>query len=54
MTKKSSNDELVSVRAALRLTRHDVTRLHAFQGGFSGWRAFGFQVETRLSRVAGA
>ena len=46
-------DELVSVRAALASSVTNVPRLHALQGGFSGWRALGFPVETRLSRVAG-
>jgi RNA polymerase sigma-70 factor (ECF subfamily) len=45
---------LASVRAALRLKRHGLTRLHALQGGFSGWQALGFPVETPLSRVARA
>jgi rhodanese-related sulfurtransferase len=34
----SCADELASIRAALRLKRHGLTRLHALQGGFSGWR----------------
>ena len=39
--------EMSSVRAALRLKRHGFTRLHALEGGFSGWRALGFPVEKR-------
>lgn len=50
----SCPNELSSVRAALRLKRHGVTRLHALQGGFSGWQALGFPVDTPLSRVARA
>jgi membrane protein DedA with SNARE-associated domain/rhodanese-related sulfurtransferase len=42
----SCPDALGSVRAALRLKRHGVTRLHALQGGFSDWRALGFPVDT--------
>jgi rhodanese-related sulfurtransferase len=44
----SCPDELASVRAALRLKRHGLTRLHALQGGFSGWRALGFPVDTAI------
>jgi len=50
----SCPNELTSVRAALRLKRHGLTRLHALQGGFSDWRALGFPVDKPLSRVAGA
>ena len=50
----SCPDEITSVRAALRLKRHGVTRLHALQGGFSGWRALGFPVDAPLSRAARA
>jgi membrane protein DedA with SNARE-associated domain/rhodanese-related sulfurtransferase len=50
----SCPDELTSVRAALRLKRHGLTRVHALQGGFSGWQALGFPVDTPLSRVARA
>jgi membrane protein DedA with SNARE-associated domain/rhodanese-related sulfurtransferase len=50
----SCPDELASVRAALRLKRHGVTRLHALQGGFSGWRALGFPVDTARSSAARA
>jgi membrane protein DedA with SNARE-associated domain/rhodanese-related sulfurtransferase len=50
----SCPDELTSVRAALRLKRHGLTRVHALQGGFSGWRALGFPVDTPLARVARA
>ena len=39
--------EITSVRAALRLRRHGLTRLHALQGGFAGWRALGFPVNAR-------
>jgi membrane protein DedA with SNARE-associated domain/rhodanese-related sulfurtransferase len=42
----SCPDELTSVRAALRLKRHGLTRVHAIQGGFSGWQALGFPVDT--------
>jgi 3-mercaptopyruvate sulfurtransferase SseA len=45
----SCPDELSSVRAALRLRRHGVTRLHALLGKFSAWRELGFPVETPLS-----
>jgi membrane protein DedA with SNARE-associated domain/rhodanese-related sulfurtransferase len=38
--------EVSSIRAALRLMRHGVTHLHALEGGFSGWRALGFPVDT--------
>jgi rhodanese-related sulfurtransferase len=38
----SCPNELASIRAALRLKRHGITRLHALEGGFSGWRALGF------------
>jgi len=50
----SCPEELSSIRAALRLERHGLTRLHALQGGFSGWRALGFPVDTPLSRLARA
>ena len=50
----SCPDEITSVRAALRLKRHGVTRLHALQGGFSGWRALGFPVDTPRSSAARA
>ena len=40
----SCHDEFDAIRAALRLKRHGLTRLHALQGGFSGWRALGFPV----------
>jgi membrane protein DedA with SNARE-associated domain/rhodanese-related sulfurtransferase len=50
----SCPDELTSVRAALRLKRHGLTRLHALQGGFSGWRALGFPVDVPLSSAARA
>jgi rhodanese-related sulfurtransferase len=50
----SCPEEISSIRAALRLKRHGVTRLHALQGGFSGWRALGFPVDGPLSRVAPA
>lgn len=48
----SCPDELTSVRASLRLKRHGLTRLHALQGGFSGWQALGFPVDTPRSQVA--
>ncbi len=50
----SCPEEISSVRAALRLKRHGLTRLHALQGGFSGWRALGFPVDGPRSRVARA
>jgi rhodanese-related sulfurtransferase len=50
----SCPEEISSIRAALRLKRHGLTRLHALQGGFSGWRALGFPVDGPLSRVAPA
>jgi membrane protein DedA with SNARE-associated domain/rhodanese-related sulfurtransferase len=50
----SCPDEITSVRAALRLKRHGVTRLHALQGGFSGWQALGFPVDKPLSHAARA
>jgi rhodanese-related sulfurtransferase len=50
----SCPDELTSVRAALRLRRHGVTRLHALQGGFSGWLALGFPVDRPVSSAARA
>jgi len=48
----SCPDELTSVRAALRLKRHGVTRLHALQGGFPAWRALGFPVDAPRSSGA--
>jgi membrane protein DedA with SNARE-associated domain len=45
----SCPEEITSVRAALRLKRHGLTRLHALQGGFSGWRALGFPVDGPLA-----
>jgi rhodanese-related sulfurtransferase len=48
----SCPDELTSVRASLRLKGHGLTRVHALLGGFSGWRALGFPVDTPLARVA--
>jgi membrane protein DedA with SNARE-associated domain/rhodanese-related sulfurtransferase len=50
----SCPDEITSVRAGLRLKRHGVTRLHALQGGFSGWRALGFPVDAPRSSAARA
>jgi membrane protein DedA with SNARE-associated domain/rhodanese-related sulfurtransferase len=50
----SCPEEISSMRAALRLKRHGITRLHALQGGFSGWRALGFPVDAPLSRAAPA
>jgi membrane protein DedA with SNARE-associated domain/rhodanese-related sulfurtransferase len=50
----SCPNELSSVRAAIRLKRHGVTRLHALQGGFSGWQALGFPVDTPRSSAARA
>jgi rhodanese-related sulfurtransferase len=50
----SCPNDLTSIRAALRLKRHGLTRLHALQGGFSGWRELGFPVDTPLSGVARA
>ena len=50
----SCPNEITSVRAALRLKRHGLTRLHALEGGFSGWRALGFPVDTPVSRMAPA
>jgi membrane protein DedA with SNARE-associated domain/rhodanese-related sulfurtransferase len=50
----SCPDELTSVRAALRLKRHGIARLHALLGGFSGWRELGFPVDTPLARMASA
>lgn len=50
----SCPNELASIRAALRLKRHGITRLHALEGGFSGWRALGFPVDSSLSRMAPA
>jgi membrane protein DedA with SNARE-associated domain/rhodanese-related sulfurtransferase len=50
----SCPDELTSVRAALRLRRHGIMRVHALLGGFSGWQALGFPVDIPLSQVAGA
>jgi membrane protein DedA with SNARE-associated domain/rhodanese-related sulfurtransferase len=50
----SCPNELSSVRAALRLKRHGVTRLHALQGGFSSWRSLGFPVDTPRSSAARA
>lgn len=50
----SCPEEISGIRAALRLKRHGLTRLHALQGGFSGWRALGFPVDGPLSRVAPA
>jgi membrane protein DedA with SNARE-associated domain/rhodanese-related sulfurtransferase len=46
----SCPDELTSVRAALRLRRHGITRVHPLLGGFSGWRELGFPVEIPLLR----
>ena len=51
---RSCPEEISSIRAALRLKRHGFTRLHALQGGFSGWQALGFRVDTPQSRVARA
>lgn len=48
----SCPDELTSVRATLRLKLHGLTRVHALQGGFSGWQALGFPVDAPLSRSA--
>lgn len=50
----SCPDEITSVRAALRLKRHGLTGLHALQGGFPGWKALGFPVDTTLPRMARA
>lgn len=50
----SCPDELTSVRASLRLKSHGLTRVHALLGGFSGWQALGFPVDTAPARVAGA
>jgi membrane protein DedA with SNARE-associated domain/rhodanese-related sulfurtransferase len=47
----SCPDELTSLRAALRLRRHGVTRVHPLLGGFSGWRQLGFPVEIPLPRA---
>ncbi len=41
----SSPGEVTSIRAALRLKRHGLTRLHALEGGFPGWRALGFPID---------
>ena len=46
--------EISSVRAALRLKRHGLTRLHTLQGGFAGWRALGFPVDTHCRAAARA
>ena len=48
----SCPNELASIRAALRLKSHGITRLHALEGGFSGWRALGFPVNTPLPRMS--
>jgi len=50
----SCPEEVSSIRAALRLKRHGLTRLRALQDGFSGWQALGFPVDTPLSRMARA
>jgi len=50
----SCPDELTSMRAALRLRRHGVTRVHPLMGGFSGWRELGFPVEIPLPRATSA
>ena len=41
----SCRGEITSIRAALRLKRHGLTRLHALEGGFPGWRNLGFPVD---------
>jgi rhodanese-related sulfurtransferase len=50
----SCPDDLTSVRAALRLKSHGLTRVHALLGGFSGWRELGSPVDAPLSRAARA
>ena len=41
----SCPDEITSVRAALRLKRHGVDRVHPLLGGFQAWRDLGFPVQ---------
>lgn len=48
----SCPDEITSIRAALRLKRHGITRIHALLGGFSGWRELGFPVDTPRSKAS--
>jgi membrane protein DedA with SNARE-associated domain/rhodanese-related sulfurtransferase len=50
----SCPNEITAVRAALRLKRHGLTRIHALLGGFSGWRDLGFPVDISQSRAAAA
>ena len=50
----SCPEEISSIRAALRLKRHGLRRLHALQGGFFGWQALGFPVDKPLSHMAPA
>ena len=48
----SCPNELGSIRAARRLKRHGITRLHALEGAFSGWRALGSPVDTQPPRMS--
>lgn len=40
-------DEITSAKAALRLRRRGIRRVHPLKGGFSAWRAAGLPVERR-------